>query len=144
MKQYNGEKYIISFTSFGSRFKTVGAMIYSLLIQSFRNTHICMTVFKDDIKDLTEDIKLLINKDVIELIVADKNLCSHLKYYYAMKKYHNLGVNKDFNSNINRINRTGFLLFKLTYENGRLAYYKHFLKYNVRAFQDKEIEENKW
>lgn len=61
-----------------------------------------------------------------------------------MKKYHNLGVNKDFNSNINRINRTGFLLFKLTYENGRLAYYKHFLKYNVRAFQDKEIEENKW
>ena len=92
MKQYNGEKYIISFTSFGSRFKTVGAMIYSLLIQSFRNTHICMTVFKDDIKDLTEDIKLLINKDVIELIVADKNLCPHLKYYYAMKKYHNLPI----------------------------------------------------
>lgn len=88
MKQYNGEKYIVSFTSFGQRFDAAAKMVFNLLSrQTYKNIHIVMTVYKDDIANITENMRLLIDNDLIELIVADENLCPHLKYFYAMKKY---------------------------------------------------------
>lgn len=87
MKQYNGEKYIVSFTSFGKRFNDACRMIFSLQKQSYKNFHLVMTVFKDDVKDITPNLQLLIDNDVLEVIAADENLCPHLKYFYAMKKY---------------------------------------------------------
>lgn len=87
MKQYNGEKYIVSFTSFGQRFDDACRMIFSLMKQTYKNFHLVMTVYKDDLKDITENLQLLINNNLLEVIVADENLCPHLKYFYAMKKY---------------------------------------------------------
>ena len=46
-----------------------------------------MTLYKDDIKNIPEDLKFLIDEQFVELIVADKDLSPHLKYFYAMKKY---------------------------------------------------------
>lgn len=87
MKKYNGEKYIVSFTSFPKRFDDATKMIFSLLQQTYKDFHICMTVFKDEIKDITPTLQLLIDNDLLEVIAADENLCPHLKYFYAMKKY---------------------------------------------------------
>lgn len=87
MKRYNDEKYIISFTSFGKRFNSAAKMIFSLLQQSYKNFHIVMTVFEGDVKDLTSELKLLIDNDIIEMLVVKENLCPHLKYFYAMQKY---------------------------------------------------------
>jgi hypothetical protein len=87
MKEYNGEKYIVSFTSFGKRFDAATKMVFSLLQQSYKNFHIVMTVFKDDVKDITPAMQLLIDNNILEVIIAEENLCPHLKYFYAMKKY---------------------------------------------------------
>lgn len=87
MKEYNGERYIVSFTSFGKRFDDACKMIYSLQKQTYKNFHLVMTVYKNDVKDITENLQLLIDNDLLEVIVADENLCPHLKYFYAMKKY---------------------------------------------------------
>lgn len=87
MKQYNGEKYIVSFTSFGERFNSAVQMLSTLAWQYYRDFHIVMTVYKDDVKDIPASLQSLIDHNVLELIVADENLCPHLKYFYAMKKY---------------------------------------------------------
>lgn len=87
MKQYNGEKYIVSFTSFGQRFDDACKMIYYLQKQTYKDFHLVITIFQDDLKDITENLQLLIDNDFLEVIVAPENLCSHLKYFYAMKKY---------------------------------------------------------
>lgn len=87
MKQYNGEKYIVSFTSFGERLKKIGKCIYVLTTQSYKNFHPVLTIFKEDEKYLTDDVKLFIDNDLVEVIIADEDLGPHLKYYYTMKKY---------------------------------------------------------
>ena len=87
MKQYNGEKYIVSFTSFGKRFDDACKMIFGLQKQTYKNFHLVMTIFEGDMKDITPNLQLLIDNDVLEVIIAPENLCPHLKYFYAMKKY---------------------------------------------------------
>lgn len=87
MKQYNGEKYIISFTSFGKRFNDACKMIFNLQKQTYKNWHLVITIFEGDLKDITPNLQLLIDSDLLEVIVAPENLCPHLKYFYAMKKY---------------------------------------------------------
>lgn len=89
MKQYNGEKYIVSFTSFGERLKKIGRCIYILTqTQEYKNIHLVLTIYKNDIKYLTNDVKLLIDSDLLEVLIADEDLGPHLKYYYTMKKYY--------------------------------------------------------
>lgn len=87
MKKYNGEKYIVSFTSFGQRFEDACKMIYSLQKQTYKNFHLCITIWEGDLKDITPTLELFIDNDLLEVIVAPENLCPHLKYFYAMKKY---------------------------------------------------------
>ena len=88
MKQYNGEKYIVSFTSFGKRVPMIGKMIYAMTKQSYKNFHLVLTLYKDDVKNIDDTILLFLDNDLLELIVADKDLGPHLKYYYAMQKYY--------------------------------------------------------
>lgn len=87
MKLYNNEKYIISFTSFGCRFNNAALMVFSLLKQRYHDVHIVCTIYQEDLNDLSEQLATLIDHNIIELIVAPKNLCPHLKYYYTMLKY---------------------------------------------------------
>lgn len=90
MKQYNGEKYIVSFTTFDKRFDNAAKMCFALLSkQIYKNFHIVCTLYKDDYKKLAGNLKLLIDTDLIEVIIAEKNLKPHLKYFYVMKKYYN-------------------------------------------------------
>jgi len=77
--------YVISLTSHGTRLKHVSKCIFSILKQC--NIPICLTVYKNDICNITDNLKLLIDTNTIELIIAEEDLGSNLKYYYAMKKY---------------------------------------------------------
>ncbi|MBO7693345.1 MAG: hypothetical protein J6T10_12005 [Methanobrevibacter sp.] len=87
MKQYNNEKVIISLTSHGVRIKYVSKTIFSILKGSFKDIHVVLTLYKDDIKLIPDDLKLMIDNNVIELLVADKKIGPHTKYFYTMKKY---------------------------------------------------------
>lgn len=89
MKQYNGEKYIVSFTTFPERYPYAAMMVSSLLEkQVYKDFHLVMTLFKDDCGKLDGDLEKLVDGDALEVIVAGENLGSHLKYYHAMLKYH--------------------------------------------------------
>lgn len=87
MKQYNNEKVIVSLTSHGERLKIAAKAIFSILNGIEKSVHIVLTLYKDDINKIPEDIKLFIDGNFIELLIADENLKPHLKYYYVMKKY---------------------------------------------------------
>lgn len=93
MKTYNGEKYIVSFTTFPKRFDLAAKMVYNLLKnQTYKNFHIVCTLYKEDFAKLQGNLKLFIDSDLIEVIVADENLCPHLKYFYAMLSYPNMSI----------------------------------------------------
>ena len=93
MKKYNGEKLIVSLTSFGERFKYAAMAIKHFMDnQSYKDFHLVLTVYKVDLEQLSDGIKYLLSNDKIELIVGDENLCPHLKYFYAMLKYHDLPI----------------------------------------------------
>lgn len=87
MKQYNGEKYIVSFTSFGPRIESACKMVFCLTKQKYKNFHLVMTLYKDDVKFIGPNMQALLDNGLLELIVADMDLGPHLKYFYAMKKY---------------------------------------------------------
>lgn len=88
MKQYNGEKYIVSFTTFAARADDACKMIYNLLSkQTYKNFHLVCTLYKDDVHKVSDTFNLFVENNLFEVIIADENLCPHLKYFYAMKKY---------------------------------------------------------
>lgn len=87
MKQYNGEKYIVSFTSFGPRIESACKMVFCLTKQKYKNFHLVMTLYKDDVKFIGPNMQALLDNGLLELIIADVDLGPHLKYFYAMKKY---------------------------------------------------------
>lgn len=78
---------VVSLTSHGDRLKYVAKSIFSILIGSYKDVKICLTLYKDDCKYIPEDLQLMIDANVVELIIADNDLGPHLKYFYAMKKY---------------------------------------------------------
>lgn len=80
-------KYIVAFTTFGQRVENAVDMIAALKRQTYQNFRIVMTLYKDDVKNIGSRMKPLIDSGEVELIVADKDLGSHLKYFYVMKKY---------------------------------------------------------
>lgn len=89
MKEYNGEKYIVSFTTFPKRYELAGRMLFNLMkYQVYKDFHIVCTLYKRDYEQLSGGLKLMIDNDLLEVIVAEENLCPHLKYFYAMLKYH--------------------------------------------------------
>lgn len=92
MKTYNNEKVIVSLTSHGVRLKYAPLAIFSILKGSEKSVHVVLTIYKEDLSNITSDLKLLVDNNVIELIVANENLKPHLKYYYTMKKYKSVPV----------------------------------------------------
>ena len=92
MKEYNNESVIVSLTSHHARLKHVSKTIFSILNGTFKSVHVVLTIYKDDIFNISNDLKLFIDNNIIELIIADENLRPHLKYYYVMKKYKDVSV----------------------------------------------------
>ena len=81
---------IISLTSYGTRLKLVPKIIFSILIGTIKPAKICLTLFKDDVKFIPAELQLLIDNNIVELLVADENIKSHLKYFYCLQKYNRL------------------------------------------------------
>lgn len=85
-------KVIVSLTSHGVRVKNVMRTIFSLINGIFKDIKIVLTLYKDDVHSINEDLQLCIDNDIVELIIADKDLGPHCKYFYCMKKYKNLPI----------------------------------------------------
>lgn len=90
MKQYNGEKAIISLTSWKARINTVSKTIFSLLKQC-PGFHIVLVLSEEEFpnkeKDLPENLMLLLNNNLIELLWVYKNYRSFKKLLPTMTKY---------------------------------------------------------
>lgn len=89
-KKYNGEKAIISLTSWTARINTVSKTLFSLL-QQCPGFHIVLVLSEEEfpkmMDELPENLKLFVNNELIEVLFAPENLRPHLKYFYTMQKY---------------------------------------------------------
>lgn len=85
---------IISLTSHTkSRMELLPKYLYeSILKHNTDKFKIVLTLFKDDMKDISEKLQKLIDSHLVELLVVDENLRSHLKYFYVMQKYRDLPI----------------------------------------------------
>lgn len=86
----NDSTVIVSLTSHDVRVKNIAhTAIFSIIRQTYKDIHIVLTLYKTDVNLITSDLQLLIDSGVVELIIADKDLGPHLKYFYVMLKYKN-------------------------------------------------------
>lgn len=93
MKQYNGEKAIISLTSWKARIHNVPKTIFSLLKQC-PGYHIVLVLSEDEFPDrmIPENVCLLAENDIIEILWVKKNYFSFKKVLFTMDKYPNVPV----------------------------------------------------
>ena len=93
MKEYQGEKAIISLTSWKARINTVSKTIYSL-IKSCPGFHIVLTLSEDEFpqneKELPENLLSL--SDYFEILWVKKNYKSFKKFAFTLKKYKEVPV----------------------------------------------------
>ena len=94
-KKYNGEKAIISLTSWKARINTVSKTIYSLLTIC-PNFHIVLVLSKDEFpfkeKELPENLMVFVNANLVEILWIDKNYKSYKKWIFTSKKYSTLPI----------------------------------------------------
>ena len=90
----NDTKVIISLTSFSKeRLANVPYYLYhSFLKYRYDYVKIVLTLWKDDISNMPDILKRMIDDGVVELLIADKDLKCNLKYFYCMKKYRDLPI----------------------------------------------------
>ena len=83
----NYDHIIVAFTSYKERINYCNLVIDSLLNGSIKPYKIVLTLYKDDLTYVTPELKKQIKENLVELIIADKDLKSHKKYFYVMQKY---------------------------------------------------------
>ena len=90
-KQYNGEKGIISLTSWKARIEYVYKTINNIY-EMCPNFHICLTLSEEEFpgKKLPQNLVDIAHK--FELIWCGKNYKKHKKIAFALRKYQNLPV----------------------------------------------------
>lgn len=95
MKQYNGEKAIISLTSWKARIKTVGKTLYNL-IKMCPGFHIVLVLSEEEFpkkeKELPEELMLFVDNDLIEILWVYKNYKAFKKVLFTMDKYRDVPV----------------------------------------------------
>ena len=95
MKEYQGEKAIISLTSWKARINTVGKTIYSLIKQC-PGFHIVLVLSEEEFpkkeNELPEDLMLFVKNNLIELLWFYDNIGPHKKYYPTMLKYRDVPI----------------------------------------------------
>lgn len=95
MKQYNGEKAIISLTSWKARINTVCKTLFSLIDQC-PGFHIVLVLSEEEFPkkedELPENLKIFIDNDLIEVLWVYHNWKSFKKVLPTMEKYHDLPV----------------------------------------------------
>lgn len=86
---------IVSITTYKPRLlekntiEVLSALINQKTSKKFK---IVITIHKDDLQYVSKELQDFITKNRIEIIVADKNLRPHLKYFYVMQKYRNVPI----------------------------------------------------
>ena len=95
MKQYNGEKAIISLTSWKARINTVSKTIYSL-IQKCPGFHIVLCLSEEEFSqkeaELPDDLMLFVENDLIEILWVYKNYKSFKKWIFTADKYKDVPI----------------------------------------------------
>ena len=81
------KKIIVSLTSYKPRIKNLHLVLESIFNNTMKPSKIVLSLYKEDLNFLTENLKNMIKKKKIELIVTDTDLKSHKKYFDVMKKY---------------------------------------------------------
>lgn len=94
-KKYNGEKAIISLTSWKARIDTVGKTLFSLL-KMCPGFHIVLVLSEEEFpqkeKELPENLMIFVKKDFIEILWIYPNWKSFKKVLPTMDKYRNVPV----------------------------------------------------
>ena len=90
MKTYNGEKAIISLTSWKKRIGTVSKTLFSL-VKMCPGFHIVLVLAEEEFpkkeNELPEELMLFVDNDLIELLWVKKNWKSLKKVLFTMEKY---------------------------------------------------------
>lgn len=90
MKKYNGEKAIISLTSWKARINTVSKTLFSL-VKNCPGFHIVLCLSEEEFplkeKELPENLMAFADNDMIEILWCEEDLKPHTKYFYTMQKY---------------------------------------------------------
>lgn len=94
-KKYNGEKAIISLTSWKARINTVSKTLYSLLKQC-PGFHIVLVLSEEEfpkmMDELPDNLKLFVDNELIEVLWVYKNYKSLKKFLFTMDKYRDVPV----------------------------------------------------
>lgn len=94
-KSYNGEKAVISLTSWRARIGTVSKTLYSLL-KMCPGFHIVLVLSEEEFPkkeaELPENLMLFVNCGLIELLWVYKNYKSFKKVLFTMDKYRDVPV----------------------------------------------------
>lgn len=94
-KKYNGEKAIISLTSWKARVGTVGKTLFSLIKQC-SGFHIVLVLSEEEFpkmeKELPDELMLFVKNNLIELLWIYKNYKAFKKVLFTMDKYRDVPV----------------------------------------------------
>lgn len=94
-KKYNGEKAIISMTSWKMRIATCSKTIYSLLKQC-PGFHIVLVLSEEEfpkmMDELPDNLKLFVDNELIEVLWVFRNYKSFKKVLFTMDKYRDVPV----------------------------------------------------
>lgn len=94
-KKYNGEKAIISLTSWRARINTCSKTIYSLLKQC-PGFHVVLVLSEEEfpkmMDELPENLMLLVEHEYIELLLVYKKYKSFKKILFTMDKYKDIPI----------------------------------------------------
>ena len=87
-------KVVVSLTSHTKeRLQNVPFFLYhSVFKYGYDYVKVVLTLYKDDVPNMPDTLKDMVDAGLVELIVAEQDLKCHLKYFYAMKKYRDLPV----------------------------------------------------
>jgi len=95
MKQYNGEKAIISLTSWKARINTVGLTLFSL-VKRCPGFHIVLVLSEEEFPkkeaELPDTVMAFVDQDLIEILWVYKNYKSFKKVLFTMDKYKDVPV----------------------------------------------------
>lgn len=94
-KKYNGEKAIISLTSWKARINTVSKTLFSL-IQQCPGFHIVLCLSEEEFpereNELPENLMLFVNNELVEILWVYKNYKAFKKILFTMDKYRDVPV----------------------------------------------------
>ena len=94
-KKYNGEKAIISLTSWKARINTCSKTLFSLLTQC-PGFHIVLVLSEEEfpkmMDELPENLKLFVDNELIEVLWVFRNYKSFKKVLFTMDKYRDVPV----------------------------------------------------